>query len=82
LRQHSSGVPRRKERNSLAALHTQQPARIHGHDALAFHQHPRSVLQPFLTDGAYNLGDAHKRYTGRVLYIARWISATIQAFTQ
>jgi hypothetical protein len=45
-------------------------------------QQAHGVLQPPLANRAYNLGDAHTRYTERMLYIARWSIETKRAHTR
>jgi hypothetical protein len=51
-------------------LHPQHALRVDRDDAFTRHQQAHSVLQPVFANRAYNLGDAHMRYTGRTLYIA------------
>jgi N-acetylmuramoyl-L-alanine amidase len=68
--------------NSLAYLLRTQHG-IDAHLLLATReQHAHSVLQPLVANRAYNLGDAHTRYTRHALYIVRWSIETTRAHTQ
>jgi hypothetical protein len=70
MRKRRGRLPRGKQLDAPLKLHSQHALRVDCDDALTREQQAHGVLQPLLTNRAYNLGDAHTRYTGRTLYIA------------
>jgi len=82
MRKQRGWIPRSKQLDAPLKLHAQHASRVDRDDALARLQQAHGILQPLIANRAYNLGDAHTRYTEPALYIARWISETIQALTR
>jgi len=82
MRERRGRLPRGKQLNAPLKLHSQHAPCVNSDDALTREQQAHGVLQSLLADRAYNLGDAHTRYTGLMLYIARWSIETKRAHTR
>ena len=82
MRKRRGRLPRRKQLDASLALHAQHASRVDRDDALTREEHTHGVLQPLIANRADDLGDAHTRYTGRLLYIARWSIETKRAHTR
>jgi len=82
MRERRGRLPRCKQLDAPLKLRAQHASRVDRDDALTREQHAHGVLQPLLTNRAYNFSDAHTRYTERMLYIARWSIEIRQARTR
>ena len=82
MRKRRGRLPRGKQLDAPLKLHAQHASRVDRDDALTREQHAHGVLQSLITNRADDLGDAHTRYTERMLYIARWSIEIRQARTR
>jgi hypothetical protein len=82
MRERRGRLPRSKQLDAPLQLRPQHALCVDRHDALTREQQAHGVLQSLFTNRAYDLGDAHTRYTGRMLYIARWSIETKWAHTR
>ena len=82
MRKRRGWLPRGQQMDAPLKLHPQHASRVDRDDALTREQQAHGVLQPLFTNRAYDLGDAHTRYTGRMLYIARWSIETKRVHTR
>jgi len=82
MRKRRGRLPRGKQLHPPLTLHAQHASRVDRDDALTREQQAHGVLQPLTANRAYNLSDAHTRYTEPALYIARWSIETKWARTR
>lgn len=82
MRKRRCRLPRGKQLHAPLKLYSQHAPRVNRDDALTREQHAHGVLQSLLAYRAYNLGNAHTRYTEPALYIARWSIETKRAHTR
>jgi hypothetical protein len=82
MRKRRCRLPRGKQLHAPLKLHPQHAPRVDRDDAFTREEYTHGVLQPVFANRAYNLGDAHTRYTRRTLYIARWSIETKRAHTR